>query len=124
LYYEEHCQGQPLLFIHGLGSSTQDWELQVQEFSITYRVITFDLREHGQSDKPAGPYSMSIFVADTARLLRTLGIESAHVAGLPLAGGVAFQLAVDAPELLKTMVIVNSAPELVVRTFKYRLGVW
>jgi pimeloyl-ACP methyl ester carboxylesterase len=50
LYYEENGQGQPLLFIHGLGSSTQDWESQVAKFSKNYKVITFDLRGHGQSD--------------------------------------------------------------------------
>ena len=54
LYYEIHGEGQPLLFIHGLGSSTRDWEFQVQEFSKAYKVITFDLRGHGQSDKPKG----------------------------------------------------------------------
>jgi 3-oxoadipate enol-lactonase len=60
LYYEIHGEGQPLLLIHGLGSSARDWEYQVAEFSESYEVITFDLRGHGQSDKPAGPYSMEL----------------------------------------------------------------
>ena len=124
LYYEVTGQGQPLLFIHGLGSSAQDWELQVGEFSKTYQVITLDLRGHGRSDKPAGPYRMSMFAADTAGLLKSLGVESAHVVGLSLGGGVAFQLAEQSPALVKTLVIVNGAPELVVRTFKDRLQVW
>lgn len=124
LYYEVHGDGQPLLFIHGLGSSERDWELQVPEFSKTYQVITFDLRGHGQSDKPAEPYSISMFASDTAGLIKALGVESAHVVGLSLGGGVAFQLAIDSPALVRTMVIVNSAPELVVRNFKDRLGIW
>jgi pimeloyl-ACP methyl ester carboxylesterase len=124
LYYEIHGEGQPLVLIHGLGSSTRDWEYQVQEFSKAYKVITFDLRGHGQSDKPAGPYSMSMFAADTIGLLRGLGIDRAHVVGLSLGGGVAFQLAVDAPQMLKTLTIVNSTPELIVRSFKDRLMVW
>ncbi len=124
LYYEVNGKGQPLLFIHGLGSSTQDWELQVSEFSKTYQVITFDLRGHGRSDKPAGPYSLAMFAADTAGLLKSLDVKSAHVVGLSLGGGIAFQLAIDFPALVKTMVIVNSAPEMVVRTFKDRVRVW
>jgi len=124
LYYEVNGKGQPLLFIHGLGSSARDWELQVKEFSKTYQVITFDLRGHGQSDKPAGPYSLPMFAADTAGLLKSFAVESAHVVGLSLGGGVAFQLAIDFQALVKTMVIVNSAPELVIRTFKDRIGVW
>src|SRR6266545_4358239 len=87
LYYEVNGKGQPLLFIHGLGSSARDWESQVQEFSRTYQVITFDLRGHGQSDKPAGPYTMSMFASDAAALLKRLGIESANVVGLSLGGG-------------------------------------
>lgn len=124
LYYEIHGAGQPLLFIHGLGSSTRDWEFQVAEFSKSYKVITFDLRGHGQSDKPAGPYSMSMFAADIVGGLKALGILSAHVVGLSLGGMVAFQMAVDAPSAFKSITIVNSAPELVVRTFKERLMVW
>jgi pimeloyl-ACP methyl ester carboxylesterase len=124
LHYEVNGNGQPLVFIHGLGSSARDWELQAAEFSRTFKVITFDLRGHGQSDKPQGPYSMSLFASDTAGLLQALGIESANVVGLSLGGGVAFQLAIDSPALVKRLVIVNSAPELVVRTFKDRLMVW
>jgi 3-oxoadipate enol-lactonase len=110
LYYQVEGEGQPLVFIHGLGSSTRDWEFQVPEFSRTYQVITFDLRGHGQSDKPPGPYSIPLFAADTASLLKALDIESAHVVGISLGGGVAFQLALDYPALVKSLVIVNSAP--------------
>ncbi|MFZ5857255.1 MAG: alpha/beta fold hydrolase [Chloroflexota bacterium] len=124
LYYEIHGEGQPLLFIHGLGSSARDWELQVEKFAKSYKVITFDLRGHGQSDKPAGPYTMSMFAADTVGLLKALGVDSPHVVGLSLGGGVAFQMAVDASLPLKSLVIVNSTPELLVRTFKDRLMVW
>ena len=124
LYYEICGEGQPLLFIHGLGSSTRDWEFQVQEFSKLYKVITFDLRGHGQSDKPAGPYKMSMFAADTVGLLKALGIENPHIVGLSLGGGVAFQMAVDASLPIKSLVIVNSTPELLIRTLKDRLMVW
>jgi 3-oxoadipate enol-lactonase len=113
LYYETTGQGQPLVFLHGLGSSTRDWEGQVAEFSRTYQVITYDLRGHGRSDKPAGPYSIPLFAADTASLLNALGVASAHIVGLSLGGGVAFQLALDFPQLVKTMTIVNSAPAMV-----------
>ena len=113
LYYETTGQGQPLVFINGLGSSTRDWDRQVAEFSKAYQVITYDLRGHGQSDKPAGPYSLPMFAADTAGLLKALGVTSAHIVGLSLGGGVAFQLALDYVQLVKTMTIVNSAPAMV-----------
>ncbi len=112
LYYEEHGHGQPLVFIHGLGSSTKDWESQVPEFSKSYRVVTFDLRGHGQSDKPAGPYQIPILAVDLAGLFQALNIPSAHLVGLSLGGAVAFQFAIDYPAKVKTLTIVNSGPSL------------
>jgi 3-oxoadipate enol-lactonase len=67
---------------------------------------------------------MSMFAADTFGLLKALGIESPHVVGLSLGGGVAFQLAVDASLPIKSLTIVNSTPELIVHTFKERMMVW
>jgi 3-oxoadipate enol-lactonase len=110
LHYEMNGRGQSLLFIHGLGLSSQDWEFQVPVFSKAYKVVTFDLRGHGRSDKPPGPYSIQSFASDTAGLIKALGIESAHVVGWSLGGGIAFQLAIDFPALVKTLAIVNFGP--------------
>jgi len=112
LYYEEHGDGQPLVFIHGLGSSTRDWEFQIPGFSKTHRVITFDLRGHGQSDKPAGPYTIPMMADDLAGLLQALNIPSADIVGISLGGAVAFQFALDHPALVRTLTIVNSGPSL------------
>jgi pimeloyl-ACP methyl ester carboxylesterase len=112
LYYETTGQGQPLIFIHGLGSSTRDWEFQVPAFSSDHQVIVFDLRGHGQSDKPAGPYSIKLFAADLAGLLTGLGISSAHVVGISLGGAVALQFALDYAPAIKTLTVVNSGPSL------------
>ncbi len=112
LYYEISGKGPALVFIHGLGSSTRDWEYQVPEFSKEYQVITIDLRGHGRSDKPDGPYTIPMFAADVAALLQALDIPSAHIVGISLGGAVAFQLALDHPAMVKTLTIVNSAPAL------------
>lgn len=124
LYYESAGQGPPLLFIHGLGMSTRDWEAQTAFFSKDYRVITFDLRGHGRSDKPPGPYTIAGFTSDTAGLIRSLDIAPAHVAGISLGGVIAFQLALSAPELLKTMTIINSGPAFLLQTArqKFEMG--
>lgn len=111
LYYEEHGSGPPLLFLHGLGSSHRDWWRQVGTFSDRYRVLTADLRGHGRSEKPSGPYSIPLFADDTAALLKELEAAPACVAGLSMGGMVAFQLAVDHAEVVDRLVIVNSAPE-------------
>ncbi len=123
LHYEITGQGETLLFIHGLGSSSRDWQPQVDFFSRRFRVVVFDIRGHGQSGRPPGPYSIPRFAADTAKLIRSLRVPPVHVVGLSLGGMIAFQLAVDDPQLLKSMVIVNAGPEFVPRTFReYRIA--
>ena len=111
IHYESAGEGDPLLFIHGLGSSTRDWERQVEHFSSTYRVITVDLRGHGQSDKPEGPYSIRQFSEDVAGLIREIDLAPVSVVGISLGGMVAFQLAADQPELIDRLVIVNALPD-------------
>ena len=124
LYYEVHGEGEPVVLIHGLGSSTRDWEFQVSDLSRRYRVITFDLRGHGQSDKPPGRYTLPMLAADVRELLTSLSVARAHIVGLSLGGCIAFQLAVDAPQVIQTLVIVNSGPELVLHSFKQRAAIW
>jgi len=121
LYYEVAGQGDPIVFIHGLGSSARDWEYQVPFFAPRYRVVVFDVRGHGRSDKPPGPYSVPLFAQDTAALIRALEAAPAHVVGISMGGMIALQLAVDEPALVRSLVVVNSGPELVVRTFRERL---
>ena len=119
-YYELAGQGQPIVFIHGLGSSTRDWAAQAAYFSDGFKVVTFDLRGHGQSDKPRGPYSVPLFATDIAQLIKTLRLDPAHVVGLSLGGMVAFQLVVSFPTLVKSLAIVNSVPEYRLRSLKAR----
>ncbi len=124
IYYEIHGQGEPLLLIHGLGSSSQDWEMQLSEFSNHFQVITIDLRGHGRSSKPPGPYSIPLFAEDTIRLIRALDLTSVHIVGISLGGMVAFQLVLDCPEVVRSLVIVNSVPELIAHNFKDRISYW
>ncbi|WP_347929275.1 alpha/beta hydrolase [Pseudomonas helvetica] len=116
LHYEEYGHGTPLLLVHGLGSSTLDWEKQIPELSTRYRVIVTDVRGHGRSDKPHERYSIAGFSADLVALIEHLKLGPAHLVGLSMGGMIGFQLAVDQPSLLKSLCIVNSAPEVKVRT--------
>jgi pimeloyl-ACP methyl ester carboxylesterase len=124
LHYESQGSGPPLVFIHGLGSCLEDWEHQVPHFSKRYRVITLDLRGHGRSDKPPAGYSMQLFASDIAMLLTYLRLEPAHIVGISLGGGIAFQLALDSPEIVRTLTVVNSAPEAFFKTFKEKFAIW
>src|SRR5262249_23821879 len=126
LYYELYGSEEKrvVLFLHGLGSSTRDWELQVPYFAAEYRVLLVDIRGHGRSDKPKGRYSMAQFASDVILLLDHLGIQRVHVVGLSMGGMIAFQLAVDAPQRLHSMTVVNSGPAVVPPNPQEKLAVW
>lgn len=115
LHYEEYGSGQPLILVHGLGSSTLDWEYQVPQLSKHYRVISLDVRGHGRSDKPREKYSIQGFAEDVVALIEHLKLPRVHLVGISMGGMIGFQLGVDHPHLLKSLTIVNSSPEVKVK---------
>jgi pimeloyl-ACP methyl ester carboxylesterase len=120
MYYEITGQGDPLLLIHGLGSSTRDWE-DVIPFLPNFQIITIDLRGHGQTTKPKGPYSIKMFSDDIVSLLKTLSLQSVNVLGISLGGAIALQMAVDYPEYVKSLIVVNSTAEILLDSFKMKM---
>lgn len=120
IFYEEKGQGnEAILFIHGLASKSSDWEKQVNFFSKNFRVITVDLRGHGKSKKTP-PFTISSFAADLIALIKHLKIAHPHLVGVSLGGMIACQIAVDEPDLPKSLTIVNSLPELVLTKFRHK----
>ncbi len=112
LHYTERGRGAPLLFVHGLGSSSRDWAAQVEDFAKRYRVLRVDLRGHGRSERGEGPYSIAQFAREVAVLLRKHAHGPAHVVGLSMGGMVALELAASAPRLLRSLVVVNSVADM------------
>ena len=110
-YLDEGC-GEPIVFLHGLGSCGEDWVLQTQPFAAEFRVIAPDLRGHGRSSKPAAPYTVALFASDVAALLDALSIDSAHVVGLSLGGLVAQQLAIGFPRRVRRLVLTSTFAHL------------
>ncbi|PTL83696.1 alpha/beta fold hydrolase [Vitiosangium sp. GDMCC 1.1324] len=121
LHFEESGAGAPVLLLHGLGSSGQDWELVAPRLAAGHRVIVPDVRGHGRSDKPAGPYGVPLFARDISTLCERLGLTRVHVVGLSMGGMIGFQLAVERPELVRSLTVVNSGPDMVPRTMSMRL---
>jgi pimeloyl-ACP methyl ester carboxylesterase len=106
LHYEIAGQGTPVIFLHGLGSSADDWALQVPTFAARHQTITLDLRGHGQSPC-RGPLSIPQMAGDVAELLKHLSLR-AHVVGLSLGGCVAISLGADHPDRARSLTLVNT----------------
>ena len=108
IYYEIHGSGKPLVLISGIGYPLWQWRRMVPYLSKHFRVITFDNRGVGQSDKPAGPYTAQMLAADTAGLLDALGIESALILGHSMGGFIAQAMALDFPEKVSKLILCST----------------
>ena len=97
----------PLVLLHGIGSSVEDWESQIPFFSSYCRVVAPDLRGFGHSPK-ARDYSVSAFSADVWALLGRLGIQRFNVIGHSMGGAVALQMAVERPERVERLVLADT----------------
>jgi 3-oxoadipate enol-lactonase len=93
-----------VLLSNSLGTTLDMWEPQAGPLSERFRVIRWDLRGHGRSPVPPGPYELADVAGDALALLDRLGIERAHVAGVSLGGMVSQWLAINAPERVDRLV--------------------
>ncbi|GAA1906365.1 bromoperoxidase [Arthrobacter gandavensis] len=88
LYYEDHGKGQPVVLIHGYPLDGASWEKQTAALlQAGYRVITYDRRGFGRSDKPAEGYDYDTFAADLNAVMNTLDLHSAVLVGFSMGTG-------------------------------------
>ena len=109
--YAVHGQGEPLVLIQGLGGSRSGWIFQTRAFGKYYRVITFDNRGVGKSDKPSGSYTVRTMADDTIALLDYLGVDKTHVLGISLGGMIAQEIAINYPERVRKLILACTAAE-------------
>lgn len=108
VHYEIHGEGSPLVLIAGLGSGVDLFARCIPVFSKDHKVVAFDNRGAGRSDKPDIPYSIEMMADDAAGLLTALGIERADVLGVSMGGRIAMDLAMRYPEMVRTLMLVST----------------
>lgn len=102
------AQGEPVLWLQGLNAPASAWSAQLAHFAQTMRNLAPDGRGVGKSDAPAGPYTARLLADDALAVLDAAGVESAHVVGLSLGGAVAQELALSAPQRVRTLALLAS----------------
>jgi 3-oxoadipate enol-lactonase len=109
VYYELHGDGDPVVLIAGLGTSISPYMRIVRRLALKYRVLAFDNRGVGRTDKPDIPYTIEMMADDTAGLLRGLGIARADVIGVSMGGRIAMALALQHPEAVSSLVLASTS---------------
>ncbi|MBL0162546.1 MAG: alpha/beta fold hydrolase [Xanthomonadales bacterium] len=117
LHYRCDGCGEPLVLLHGLGSSGADWVFQAESLAPHFRLIVPDLRGSGLSPAPRGPYSITQFAADIWALLDHLQINRTSIMGFSLGGAVAIEMALQRPHAVARLMTINTLPS-------YRLDSW
>jgi pimeloyl-ACP methyl ester carboxylesterase len=108
LWVERRGQGPDVLLIAGLGDPAEAWQFQLDGLSDRYRLTAFDNRGMGRSPLPEGQYSVGTLAEDAAAILRNLDVPAAHVAGFSGGSIVAQELALNHPELVRSLVLVST----------------
>ena len=116
-----HCvvegEGQLVLLLHGFPETSRAWRKQIPELARHFRVVAPDLRGFGASDKPKGiaAYRTSVVADDIVALIHAFDAERAHVVGHDWGGGVAWATAMEHPEAVDRLVVLNCPHPAVMR---------
>ncbi len=106
LSWRAHGEGDPVLMIMGFMGSSKAWFRLLPHISAEHRAIVFDNRGTGDSDRPAGLWSMEDLVDDALAVLDAAGHETAHVVGVSMGGMIAQHLALDHPERVRSLSLI------------------
>jgi 3-oxoadipate enol-lactonase len=105
IHYEVHGAGEPLLCVHGLGCDRRAWALQIEPFGERFEAVFFDNRDVGQSSLATHGYTTADMAQDVLALADHLDLDSFHLLGVSLGGMVAQQVALAAPERVRTLTL-------------------
>ncbi|MDX8347942.1 3-oxoadipate enol-lactonase [Cognatiyoonia sp. IB215446] len=104
--------GPPVVFANSLGTTLHLWDPILPHLPGGLRIIRYDKRGHGRSDVPDGPYTMGQLVSDAEAVCNAADVKDALFVGLSVGGMIAQGLAVKRPELIRALVLSNTAAKI------------
>jgi pimeloyl-ACP methyl ester carboxylesterase len=111
LAFEDRGAGKSaFVFVHGWTCDRSFFAPQAEHFARRHRVVSVDLRGHGESDRPPGPYPIAAYADDIAHIIEQLGLGKAVAVGHSLGGITVLQLAAAHPGCVAAIVMVDPAP--------------
>lgn len=121
-YYEVHGSGkETIVFSHGLLWSGFLFHQQVNFLKDNYRVITYDHRGQGQSEVTKDGYEMDSLYEDAVQLIEQLELGKVHFAGFSMGGFIAMRLAARRPDLIKSLILMETSCQKESNTIKYAI---
>ena len=106
--YEVKGEGDPVLLVHGFSDRKEHWRGQFDNLSKYFKIIRFDNRGAGKSDRPDMKYTMDIFADDINELLNYLGLEKVHIIGHSLGGMIVQNFVIKYPNKVNKVMLINT----------------
>jgi len=123
--YIDAGHGAPVVFLHGLGASMYAWRKNLAAVAAAgFRVIAFDNRGFGLSDKPPAPYDNAAYARLVVTLMDSLRLSDAVLVGHSMGGAIAAQVAIDFPQRVRGLVLVGSAGLGAGEPLLFRMARW
>lgn len=106
--YEIYGKGEPLILVIGFAGKKEDWIAQIDALSKHFKLVIFDNRGSGKSDRPDEPYTMDNFADDIKGLMDFLGIAKTHICGWSLGGMIVQHFALKYSHRINKIVLINT----------------
>jgi len=110
IHYVEEGKGVPVVFAHGFVMDHTMFAAQFEDLPDTYRCIAWDMRGHGHSECPSGPWSIADIVGDLAEFIEAMG-PPCHLVGMSLGGMAAVRVALDHASSVRSLVMIDSSAD-------------
>lgn len=112
LCYEVKGRGKPVFLVHGFGSKKESWMAQFDPLSEHFKIIRYDCRGSGKSERPNHPYTMDLFVEDLKGLMDLLKIKTAYFIGFSLGGTILQNFVLKYPEKVDKLILISSIAKI------------
>jgi 3-oxoadipate enol-lactonase len=102
----------PIILLHSLGTDRSMWDRQVTALAGTHRVVLIDIRGHGRTDSPPGPYSLEDLAGDVIAVADHIRLERFDLCGISISGQIGLWLGINRPDRLRTLTVANTASRI------------
>lgn len=115
IYYEFHGEknSNTLVIIPGLGTDLTVYKEIINQLSKEFKVLAFDNRGSGRTDKPDIIYTIEMMANDTAKLMRAVGVNRGNILGISLGGRIALELTLKYPDMVNSLILASTSPKVV-----------
>jgi len=127
LYYEEHGEGdETIVFGHSMLFNLRMFDDQVEALKTNYRCVLFDFRGQGKSESTSEGYDLDNLTTDVLEIIKSLNCSPCHFVGFSMGGMVAMRLAARHPELIKSLILIDTSSEIEQspNSLKNRMMLW